>query len=205
MNMNRITAVALFSSLTIAATPAWAQHGGGHGGGSHGGGGHAAAPIHATPPVHTGGMQGGSAIGHAVSRPALRTQAPLHASGARYYPSLHTNIGLGLIAGYPYYGYAYPYRYAHPYAYGAYGYGYPGYRYSPAAAVFGEIRIQGAPKDAQVYVDGYYVGIVDDFDGTFQRLTVEPGPHQIEIAVPGGPPFTFDVNAQPGRTITIRP
>jgi hypothetical protein len=56
-----------------------------------------------------------------------------------------------------------------------------------------------------VYVDGYYAGIVDDFDGTFQRLTVEPGPHQIEIVVPGAPPFIFDVNAQPGRTITIRP
>jgi hypothetical protein len=118
------------------------------------------------------------------------------------------------VTGYPYYGYAYPYSYgypyAHPYGYGAYGYGYrgygyPGYGYPPAAAAYGDIRFQGRPKDAQVYVDGYYAGIVDDFDGTFQRLTVEPGPHQIEIVVPGAPPFTVDVNAQPGRTITIRP
>lgn len=70
--------------------------------------------------------------------------------------------------------YAYGRSLAHPYAYAGYGYGYPGYGYSLAAGAYGEIRIQGAPKDAHVYVDGYYAGIVDDFDGTFQRLNVEP-------------------------------
>jgi hypothetical protein len=43
------------------------------------------------------------------------------------------------------------------------------------------IRIQVSPKEAEVYVDGYYVGIVDSFDGTFQRLDVPPGEHVIEI------------------------
>lgn len=196
MNLNHITAVAVFSGLMIAAAPAWAQHNGGH----------AAAPVHA------GGARGGVAVGHAVPRSALRVRAPLHAIGGHYYPSLHTAIGFGLVAGYPYYGYAYPYGYgypyAHPYADGVYGYGYGyGYRYPPAVAAYGGIRIQGAPKDAQVYVDGYYAGIVDDFDGTFQSLTVDPGPHQIEIVVPGAAPVAFDVdvNVQPGRTITIRP
>jgi len=211
MNMNHSIAVAVFSSLMIGATPAWAQHGGGHGGGGHGGGSHGGVGGHAAAPVHSGGARGGVAIGHAVPRSAPRVRAPLHASGGRYYPSLHTNIGLGLVAGYPYYGYAYPYGYgypfAHPYAYGGYAYGAYGYGYGYPSAIgaYGGVRIQGAPRDAQVYVDGYYAGIVDDFDGTFQRLTLEPGPHQIEIVVPGAPPVAFDVNAQPGRTITIRP
>jgi hypothetical protein len=60
-----------------------------------------------------------------------------------------------------------------------------------------------APPDAQVFADGYYAGIVDDFDGAFQRLTIEDGPHQIEIRGPGLPPMTFDVNVQPGRTVNL--
>jgi hypothetical protein len=54
-----------------------------------------------------------------------------------------------------------------------------------------------------VYADGYYVGIVDDFDGVFQHLELEPGAHRIEIRGPGLPPTAFDVNIQPGRTITF--
>ena len=30
------------------------------------------------------------------------------------------------------------------------------------------------PAEARVYVDGYYAGTVDDFDGLFQRLNVSP-------------------------------
>ena len=41
------------------------------------------------------------------------------------------------------------------------------------------------PKEAEVYVDGYYAGIVDDFDGTFQRLRVAPGEHEIELWLDG--------------------
>src|SRR6185312_3885852 len=36
------------------------------------------------------------------------------------------------------------------------------------------VRIEVSPNDAEVYVDGYYAGIVDDFDGVFQRLRVTP-------------------------------
>jgi hypothetical protein len=36
-----------------------------------------------------------------------------------------------------------------------------------------------------VYVDGYYAGIVDDFDGAFQRLRVPPGAHELVIYLEG--------------------
>jgi hypothetical protein len=32
-----------------------------------------------------------------------------------------------------------------------------------------------------VFVDGYYAGIVDDFDGVLQRLRVPPGEHEITL------------------------
>jgi hypothetical protein len=72
----------------------------------------------------------------------------------------------------PWYGgYQYP---IHPYGYG--------YRWAePEAAV----RLEVKPREAEVFVDGYYAGIVDDFDGTFQRLNVPPGDHEIELWLEG--------------------
>ena len=78
--------------------------------------------------------------------------------------------------------------------------------YDPTPGVaYGGLRIVDAPRDAQVFADGYYVGIVDDFDGAFQHLNLEPGPHRVEIHHPGfAAPVAFDVDVQPGRTITLR-
>ena len=68
-----------------------------------------------------------------------------------------------------------------PYPY--WGYPYPPYRYygDPGASM----RLEVKPKEAEVYVDGYYAGIVDDFDGVFQRLRVPPGEHEITLYLDG--------------------
>jgi hypothetical protein len=90
---------------------------------------------------------------------------------------------------------------------GAYPYGYtPRGYYDPIPGrLYGGLRIKDAPHEAQVFADGYYVGIVDDFDGVFQHLNLEAGPHSIEVRVPGiDEAITFDVVIQPGRTITYR-
>src|SRR5439155_20300398 len=58
----------------------------------------------------------------------------------------------------------------------------PPYRYARADA---SLRIEATPKQAEVYVDGYYAGIVDDFDGTFQRLHAQPGQHEITLYLDG--------------------
>ena len=55
-------------------------------------------------------------------------------------------------------------------------FGYP-VRYDISSSV----RIVATPRDAEVYVDGYYAGVVDDFDGFFQRLHVPPGAHEITL------------------------
>jgi hypothetical protein len=75
--------------------------------------------------------------------------------------------------------------------------GYGNYRY------YGDLRLKVRPRDAAVYVDGYYAGIVDDFDGFFQRLTLEVGPHVIEIEAPGLEAQVFDVYVDPSRTIDL--
>ena len=58
--------------------------------------------------------------------------------------------------------------------------GYPGYYggsysgYTSSYRDTGGLRLKVKPRDAQVLVDGYFVGTVDDFDGVFQRLDLPP-------------------------------
>lgn len=121
-----------------------------------------------------------------------------------YYRAYRPGIGLGFYHGYPRYYSAYPYAYAYrPYAYAPYAYGplaYSGYAVRP----YGGIRIDLPERDAEVYADGYFLGTVDEFDGAFQQANLETGPHRIEIRAPGFETIAFDVNIEPGRTITYR-
>jgi hypothetical protein len=59
------------------------------------------------------------------------------------------------------------------------------------------------PEDAKVYVDGYYAGTVDDFDGLTQRLYLSGGPHELLLKREGYKSLRFRVYVVPGETIKI--
>jgi hypothetical protein len=199
-----ITASAILAAFALCAAPASAQ---------------------------SRGRASGPVVGHAAPRVGVapRVISPRVIGVAPYRPyafGYRSGLRIGLFAGYgyPYGYYGYPYGdfgypygyYGYPYAYdylngySAYGYGYPGYYAPPPAGylsavpghAYGGVRIKSRARDAQVFADGYYVGIVDDFDGTFQHLNLEAGPHHIEVRPPNAPPIAFDVNVRPGETIT---
>jgi hypothetical protein len=70
---------------------------------------------------------------------------------------------------------------------GPYGgpYPYPRYRVAGPEA---QVKIKVGPeavKNAAVYVDGYFAGVVDEFDGAFQSLRVVPGQHEIVVYLEG--------------------
>jgi hypothetical protein len=69
---------------------------------------------------------------------------------------------------------------------------------------WGHLRLRVKPEHAEVFVDGYSVGLVDQFNGVFQRLHLEPGPHHIEFRADGYgyESLTYDVLIQPDRTMT---
>src|SRR4051812_19753953 len=155
-------------------------------------------------PVDAQGRRGGAPrssvpSGRAVPRTGPsgavpgRGLAPRVIAPYRSYYGYPYSLSFGFFGGYPYGYYGYPYAYGY-----RYGYGYP----AGLGAAYGAVRIQDAPRDAQVYADGYYVGVVDDFDGTFQHLNLTPGAHRIEIREPGAPATAFDVRVEPGQTIT---
>jgi hypothetical protein len=45
---------------------------------------------------------------------------------------------------------------------------------------------------------------VDDFDGTFQKLELETGPHHVEIRAPGYQTISFDIRIEFNETVTYR-
>jgi PEGA domain len=121
-----------------------------------------------------------------------------------YYPYGYGGLGFG-----SYYGYYDPWY--DPFyggfgssGYGGYGYGgsYGGSQYSPSSGEEGSLRLKIKPRDASVFVDGYYVGLVDDFDGIFQKLNIEAGPHRVEIRAPGYETLSFEVRLVPDHTTT---
>ena len=110
----------------------------------------------------------------------------------------------GGVVGYPwwyggtYYGY---------YAYDPWFGWYPSYDPGPSASATsddGALKLKVKPSEATVYVDGYYVGVVDEFDGLFQELKLVAGPHHVEILAPEFETLSFDVLIQPDHTLTYR-
>lgn len=94
-------------------------------------------------------------------------------SGGYYYPYSY--------GGYSYYGYPYYYGY---WSYDPY-YARPYYPRFRSAQDYGALRVLVEPSNTRVYVDGYYAGEADDFDGIFQRLNVSPGRHEITLKLEG--------------------
>ena len=121
---------------------------------------------------------------------------------AYYYPRHSYPYGFGSYGlGYFYYD---PYGWYDPYAVYYPGPNYAGGYYNSGYGFTGEVRLQVKPRDADVYVDGFYAGRVDDFDGFLQSLTLEEGPHTIEIVAQGYEPLVFNVRVVAGRKINYR-
>jgi hypothetical protein len=76
--------------------------------------------------------------------------------------------------------------------------------YVPIYDARAEIRTLVSPRDAAVYVDGFYAGTADDFDGIFQSLPLPPGGHQISFYLEGFRTARFNVYLRPGSTMKLR-
>lgn len=140
-----------------------------------------------------------SAVGVAallLPAPALAQRghpAPVHGGGS------HVVVSGGVYFGTPFY---YPY-YAYPwYPWGWYPapYYYGPYYYDNSAS----LQLQVTPRQTEVFVDGHFAGIVDNFDGTFQRLHVEPGEHELTLFLTGHRLVTQHVYVQPHGTFRVK-
>lgn len=105
---------------------------------------------------------------------------------------------------------------------------YPRYHYAPSRAAelaratraarlsgLGALDINIKPKKTAVYVDGQYVGVVSDFDGSPGYLWLKKGTHQLVFYKDGyrtlareytiHPGVVIDVSSvQPGKRVVVR-
>jgi hypothetical protein len=101
-----------------------------------------------------------------------------------------------------------------PGVYGGGGYGgwgpwgpYPYVEDYSAAALMpqpGYLQVLASPVSAQVYVDGLYIGIVDDLRRTIPGRSLDAGAHHVELRAEGYLPSTRDVRIDSGETTLVR-
>ena len=107
----------------------------------------------------------------------------------------------------PFFDYGYPYYGQYGYPYGPFGGLYPPYGYGSydrRDQLTASVRLEVTPDDAQVFVDGYAAGQVDDFDGIFQRLRVHPGSHEITLYRDGYKTVRQNLYLSPGSDQKIK-
>jgi hypothetical protein len=79
--------------------------------------------------------------------------------------------------------------------------------YGPIYDRHAEIRLRVDPpeaKNAAVYVDGFYAGIVDDFNGVFQALPLTPGSHRVVLYLDGYRTAQHNLYLSAGSTMKLR-
>ncbi len=214
----------LAASLALAPALQAQDHavprGGGGGGGSSGGGGHPSPGVQSSgggsqsSPGYSGGSSSGSGSSSSPSTAERRhpRAGTGRGTGGGYYP------GYPGYSGYPGWGGGYYPGYWGswwPYGsfgwYGGYGgyYGYPwgwgggGTVYHRVQRESGAVRVLVDPSETRVYVDGYYAGTVDDFDGLFQRLHVSSGRHEIALKLEGYKTHRVKVYVAPDSTLKL--
>jgi hypothetical protein len=98
----------------------------------------------------------------------------------------HTSFGFGIGRPYfdPFWGPYYPY--------GFYPGGYP----YVGQNLIGKVRVEGVPKQTEVFVDGYFAGTA----GTF---TTTPGGHAITLFLQGFRTVTQSIYVSPGSTFKM--
>jgi len=170
---HQLAAMAMCMLLSVSFASAEPQRGGGGGGGGE----RRAQPREGVRPAPRPGGGGGGGYIYG-GRPYYGTRGSYVFVGGYFYD--------------PFYG---PYPW---WPRSAYGWGY-----YPVFDYRAEVRIQATPRDAAVYVDGFYAGVVDDFDGAFQRLPLTPGGHRIELFMEGFRTVRKNLYLQPGSTIKM--
>jgi hypothetical protein len=63
------------------------------------------------------------------------------------------------------------------------------------------VSFEITPGNAQLFVDGSYIGTVDQFTPTTQPLGLTPGRHHIEIRAQGYRTMVFDADIIAGQVI----
>ena len=224
---------ALFAALLVISRAALASgHGAsGHGGSGHGGSGHGGATSHVGgggshgSGSHAGGSHAGGS--HTSGSGALRGSgfrsgsfhgssfgsAGFHRAGFHH---RFRRFGFFPFFGFPFFDWGWGWGWA-PY-YSTWWWGGPsvyvaagdddgyGYGYGDAGARAGRhavVKTDVSPEEAQIFLDGKYIGTADDFDGSPDYLYLGPGKYHVECRLPGYQTYATDLDVTRGQRVRL--
>jgi len=74
----------------------------------------------------------------------------------------------------------------------------------PAKPPFGKLRVENSDHFAAVYVNGHFMGHVDEFSNFAQALLLNPGTYEVRIAPLNGPPVIKSVTIEVDKTVVVK-
>jgi hypothetical protein len=69
---------------------------------------------------------------------------------------------------------------------------------------FGRLILDVEPATAQVFADGYYVGVPEDFSVARGGGLLEAGPHRLDVNAAGFESMTIDLRLTASQPVTVR-
>jgi hypothetical protein len=72
------------------------------------------------------------------------------------------------------------------------------------SAMPGRLVLDIVPADAQIYADGYYVGVPGDFSLDRGGGVFDAGNHRLDVSAPGYEPVSVDMRVTSGQVVTYR-
>lgn len=68
----------------------------------------------------------------------------------------------------------------------------------------GRLVLDIEPATAQIFTDGYYVGLPEDFSSTRGGLAIDAGVHRLDLSANGYEAMAVDLRVSPGQVVTYR-
>jgi hypothetical protein len=83
------------------------------------------------------------------------------------------------------------------------GYGYGGERTPARYGRYAIVKTDVSPEEAQVFLDGKYIGTADDFDGIPDYLYLGAGKYHVEFRLPGYELLETDLDVTRGQRLSL--
>jgi len=74
----------------------------------------------------------------------------------------------------------------------------------PAKPPFGRLRVQNPDHFAAVYVNGRFMGHVDEFSNFAQALLLNPGTYDVKVVPTNGATATKTVTIEADKTVIVK-
>ncbi len=130
--------------------------------------------------------------------------ASLGHHGHRGHHGYHGRLGSYGAYGHGYYGYPSRYGYGHHYYPRFYGHAGGPYKAVGSLEYLGALDLNIKPKNTQVYLNGRYIGITDNFDGIPRYLWLEKGTHEVILYNEGYKTVLREFVIHPGAVMKVK-